>query len=118
MLTQWKYTNKSQGRNPNTNKGRRINPNNWITGPNELRREKYYAWMKHRAQATFRDEDYDLSFEDWEKFWPDDLFLRRGRTKKSLVLTRLNFDQGWCVANCEISDRSEAIRRSTSRTRT
>lgn len=101
-------------KNPNgeyKGSGRRVDPNTWKTGPDELTREKYYAFLKHRAQCKFRSEPYNLSWEDWQTLWSDDAFKRRGRKSTDLCMARINFDLPWCVENCVVYPRSEHLKR-------
>ena len=74
-------------------------PHIWKTGPDIKRREKYYAWLKHKAQASYRNEDYSLTFEEWERLWTDDLFKQRGRKIDDLCLMKINIDEGWHYNN-------------------
>lgn len=110
LNTVWKYVKLPKSKTQKgTGRGRHPNPNTWKTGPSELRREKYYAWMKHRAQAKFRNEEHSLTFEDWETFWSDAVFLQRGRQKDNLILTRIDWELGWHVDNCKIAPRREGL---------
>lgn len=109
-VTKFKYAPKEsfskQGR------PRKIFPHNWVTGPDMLRHEMYYAWQKHRAQARYRNEPYDLTFEDWEIIWANtNDFLSRGRKPEDLTLTRLDLDGAWTLDNCIIITRLEQLRR-------
>ena len=64
--------------------------------------EKFYAFLKHKAQARFRGEPYRLTWEDWCDLWTDRLWPRRGRGPHSLRLTLRDPAQGWSRVNCEI----------------
>jgi hypothetical protein len=99
---QHKYVPQPKKLGPNNSQGRYVTPNNWITGPDPLRREKYYAYLKHRAQAKFRNEHYELTWDDWETLWPDELFLRRGRRNKDLCIARLDRLDSWNTHNCTV----------------
>lgn len=94
-----------------TGTGRPVNPDMWVTGPDKIRRNKYYAYLKHRSQCRWRKEDYDLSFEDWERFWPDELFEKRGRSAESLLLTREDMRAGWTAENCFVQSRTDHLKR-------
>lgn len=65
-------------------------------------RERYYAWQKHRCQAHYRGEDYELTHEDWCSLWPYDKFVCRGRSIHSLCLMRLDPYQPWRFNNVEV----------------
>lgn len=92
--------------------GRPQDPNSWISGPDLLQHEMYYAWSKHKSQAHYRKEQHDLTWADWQAIWhnPHD-FLSRGRQPDSLVLTRRDIEQGWTRDNVEIITRLEQLRR-------
>ena len=67
----WKYIPQPKGK---------TNPNKWISGPDPIDHDKYYAWQKHRAQARFRKEEYALSWEDWQLLWREVAGQVSGRT--------------------------------------
>ena len=102
---------------PNTwgDKGRNTDPSKWVSGSDPLKHEKYYAWLKHRAQARHRKEDYELTWPQWDTIWRDELFLRRGRAVDDLCLQRIDPLSGWCESNVEITTRSEHLTRKRKR---
>lgn len=75
------------------------------------RRNKYYAWLKHRTQARYRGEDYGLSWEDWESLWSDDLWAQRGRKSGNLCLMMHDKNEGWCLNNVSVVTRGEQLKR-------
>jgi hypothetical protein len=87
--------------------GRYVDPNSWIMGPDPLTREKYYAWLKHRSQAWHRNEDYELTWEDWQSLWTDELFHKRGRSSTDLCLNRVDLNSSWNLNNCVVFSRRE-----------
>jgi hypothetical protein len=100
-----KYTNKVKGTR------RRQTPETWISGPDPIEHEKYYAWLKHRAQAKFRNEEHTLTWEDWQTLWPTDLFLKRGRGVDDLCVSIVNLEHGWHIWNVTICTRREHLQR-------
>lgn len=86
-------------------KGKKTNPRKWKTGPDILVREKYYAWLKHRTQAKYRGEEHTISWDFWQNIWQDDVWFQRGRGGQSLILGRVDWDQGWHEHNVEIMTR-------------
>jgi hypothetical protein len=88
-------------------KGRYADPDRWVTGPDLERREKYYAYLKHKSQANYRGELYLLTWEDWEYMWTTDLWRRRGRRITDLCLTQLEWGSGWSMDNVTICTRRE-----------
>ena len=108
-MIEYKYARNNDPRNRKSD--RKYDPNKWITGPDPLRREKRYAWLKHRAQAKYRDEEYQLSFEEWESVWTDELFLRRGRSNTSMCLMKVDHKGPWSIDNVSIVTRGEQLKR-------
>jgi hypothetical protein len=102
-----KYKYATQGRPANSpGRGRKSDPSCWITGPDPLRREQYYAFLKHRSQAQYRGEDYSLTWELWEQLWKD-RWERRGKLADNFVMGRVDWGQGWHLDNVEIMTRRE-----------
>lgn len=61
---------------------------------NELDRQRHLWFVRSRAQAEFRGESWQLTYEDFCCYWPDrETMDRRGRQSSSLCLTRYD-DQG------------------------
>lgn len=102
------------GPKPKANPKRRVDPETWLSGPTAYERELFYAWHKHRAQAHYRKEEYNLTYEDWRIIWhnPDD-FLNRGRKQTNVVLTRIDRQLPWSIDNCQIQTRYEHLLNNT-----
>jgi hypothetical protein len=81
------------------------------TGDALILRDRDYAFLKHRAQAKFRCEDYSLTLEQWQELWPIDTWLQRGRTPDSLCIIQLEAGGGWHWDNVVIAPRIEYLRR-------
>ena len=87
-------------------------PHTWISGPDERAHEQYTAWLKHKAQANYRGELYELTFQDWQQLWnKDDRWQERGRSGTSLCLTMRDKGMGWTMTNVEVITRNEQVRR-------
>jgi len=99
---EFKYALNNTRTSPAKGPGRTINPDKWIKGPDRICHDKYYAWLKHRSQATYRKEDYELTWDQWESLWPHELFLRRGKGPDSVCLVQLDRSVGWNIDNVEI----------------
>jgi hypothetical protein len=83
----------------------------WVTGPDVERHDKYYVWMRARNAARFRGEDWQLTFEEFENFWTSDLWEWRGsRTRNGLMLCRIDHSGPWSTDNCEIMNRSQLMK--------
>lgn len=106
----YKYLYKADKLGPTPGRaGRYVDPSKRMFGDDMMRREKYYAWLKHRAQRNFRKEEYNLTWEDWETLWPDDLFLKRGRGRDDLCLYKLDLQGSWELGNVEVGTRMEYL---------
>lgn len=84
-------------------------PHTWLSGPDEYRHEMYVPWLKARAQAKFRKEEWELSFEDWFELWKND-WDNRGRSPENVCMTRIDFDKGWTADNVILMSRSEHLK--------
>ena len=79
--------------------------------PDEFTQERRLAWVRSRNQARFRDEEWNLSFEEFCSIWSDPAaWSRRGRKGDDLVLTRRNHRGPWNTANVKIISRLNQIR--------
>ena len=103
----------------NTNKGRVLRsrgvprpnsrhprPHIWKTGPDPERHRQYLTWLQQRNQAQWRDEGWDLGFDEWLGIWGD-LWHLRGRTKGSYCMTRRDWSLPWTKNNVHVITRSE-----------
>jgi hypothetical protein len=88
-------------------------PHVWMHPDPEVH-AKYHPWQMAKAQAVFRQEPWDLSFEDYCNIWQND-WHNRGRTPDSVCLTRRDEDIGWDFENVEIITRAEHFRRGAER---
>lgn len=90
------------------NKGiKRWNPKHVKFGDDTHTREKYYAFIKHRSQAVYRGESYELTWEDWQHLWPDELWAQRGRRITDLCLTRYDYEGEWAMHNVLVCTRQD-----------
>jgi hypothetical protein len=69
------------------------------------------AWARHKAQAKYRGEAYELSFEDWLAFWTPAAWSMKGRGRNSICLTRKDIEGPWSRDNCELMSRLDLLRR-------
>ena len=79
-------------------------PHTWVTGPDEEHHNKYRAWQRAKAQANFRGEDWQLSFQEWVEVWGTN-WHRRGRGPDSLVMMRRRWQEPWTRKNSQLVDR-------------
>lgn len=86
---------------------RRRTPERWLSGPDLIQHDKYYAWQKHRAQAKFRGEPHDLTWDQWDQLWSRERWLERGRGIEQLCLALLDEELGWTITNVQVMTRRE-----------
>ena len=102
-----KYLNKSKARKHK----RRLSPERWVSGPDPITRDIYYGYIKHKAQAAFRNEDYELTWEDWKSYWDLDTWMKRGRHPGDICLARVDHLGPWSKENCYLVERREYLKR-------
>ena len=76
--------------------------------PDDYTHRMYYGFLRMRAQAKFRGEIFELTFDDFRELWGLD-YDRRGRASDSLVLTKKNTQFTWSKNNCHIIRRQEQL---------
>ena len=70
---------------------------------------KFDPWHKMRSQANYRQEGWDLPFEDFCAIWTDDLWLQRGRASTDLAMTRVDPEEAWSKDNVVIVTRRQQL---------
>lgn len=88
----------------------KLRPHIWCTGPDPVRHEMYHAWQVHKAQCNFRDEEFNLTFEQYEDLWADD-WNNRGRSPEHVCMTRIDWLGAWEIGNVEIITRAAHFKR-------
>lgn len=82
--------------------------------PDEFTQQRRTAWSKMRSQASFRQELWDLEFEDFCQIWSSqELWQQRGKQRHNLVLYRIDTELPWSKSNCELITRYEQFWRTT-----
>jgi hypothetical protein len=76
----------------------------------ELNHQQYLAWLQMRAQANYRKEKFELTFEDFQSLWQGHWY-QKGRGAEHYCLTRTNPDGTWCKDNVNCIPRVEHLRR-------
>lgn len=74
-----------------------------------VKRNIYYAFIRHKCQANWRNEEYLLTANDWFDFWPPEVFEQRGRGADNLVLCRQDQDGPWSKDNCIVTTRQDFL---------
>jgi hypothetical protein len=110
---------KKPGRPPNPNKAPperkgfgkgKARPHVWLCGPDKEVHDLYTPWMKARAQAHFRGEDWDLTFEQFYDLWKED-WHQRGRGSFDKCMSRNDPTEAWSVDNTLIITRREHLKK-------
>lgn len=84
-------------------------PHTWkVKG--DIPHQQYRAWQQTKAQASFREEEFSLSFEEYQKLW-DGLWHLKGRGVDDYCLTRDNPDGAWEIGNVSCIPRIDHLRR-------
>ena len=84
-------------------------PHVWVSGPDPFRHKQHIAFLRQKAQANFRDEGWQFTFEQWLAVWGD-LIEYRGRQKGSMTMVRIDYEKPWSPENARIVDRKEHSR--------
>ncbi len=70
--------------------------------------ERRLSFSRSRAQARFRGEVWELTWEDYKTFWnTEERWNKRGRAPGNLVLTRFNETKPWSKDNSCIITRDQ-----------
>ena len=85
-----------------------LRPHMWVTGPDPDLHKMYIPYLRAKAQANFRDEGWDMTFEDWADIWHG-IWDQRGRQVDCLCITRIDESEAWSPKNCEIIERREQL---------
>ena len=78
----------------------------WCTGPDPERHRQFVAYGRAKCQAEWRGEGWLLTFAQYEEIWAGKWHLR-GRTRDTLCLARLDYEQPWSMSNVEIMTRRQ-----------
>ena len=74
-------------------------------------RARNMTWHRMRAQANYRGEPWELSFDDYREFWPtEELWAQRGRSTESLCMTRIDPEGPWSRSNAVVLPRIDQAR--------
>lgn len=89
-------------------KSGRVYPHVWKHGPDPFVHEVHIGYLKAKAQAQFRKEEWLLEFEDYFKMWKDD-WNNRGRGADNVCMTRKDPEGPWDTNNAYIITRKEHL---------
>ena len=83
-------------------------PQMWVI-PDPLGHIQHVAWHRMRAQAHYRGEAWELSFNDYQKLWADH-WHEKGRGRYEYCLVRRDYTQPWSLDNALCVQRIEHLR--------
>lgn len=72
--------------------------------------EHRLSWCRMRAQAKYRNEGWDLTWEQYQEIWEGKWHLK-GRASDDLCLTRIDWSGAWTMDNVNLVFRLEHLRR-------
>jgi hypothetical protein len=83
-----------------------IYPEMWKSGRCPIRHQLYTQCQRARAQARFRNQQWEITEEQYIQLWQqNDRYKQRGRGRHSLCMTRRDKRLPWRVDNVEFMTR-------------
>lgn len=76
-------------------------PHVWKHGPDEVKHKSYKKYYIARNQAICKNQEWELSFEDWENIWGDNI-LQSGRKIGTYYISRKDSNESWNKYNIEL----------------
>jgi len=67
--------------------------------PWTFERLRHLAYQRHKAQAVFRGEGFDITEEYWNEIWTETRFNQRGMKANDICLTRRDHEKPWAQGN-------------------
>jgi hypothetical protein len=72
--------------------------------------EHRLSYCRMRAQAKYRDEGWDLTWEQYQEIWADKWHLK-GRGREDLCLSRIDWAGAWTIDNVNLIFRIDHLQR-------
>ena len=76
----------------------------------EIPHQQYLAFLQMRAQANYRKEQFELTFQDFQDLWAGK-WHRKGRGTLDYCLTRDDFNDSWNFINTVCVPRVDQLSR-------
>lgn len=80
--------------------------------PDPIEHEQHIAWLRAKAQAAYRLEDWELTLGDFMRIWGRKKWLKRGRSSDSLAMARIDWTKPWSKDNVKIITREQQVKMS------
>ena len=74
-----------------------------------LKHQMHMPYLRSKAQARFRGEAWELTFDDYYELWRDHWEFR-GRGLDDLIMSRQHENLAWSRDNCHIVTRRDHLR--------
>ena len=95
---------------PKTGPAKGPRPHVWVVGPDEFKHSMYHPWQMSKAQAVFRNEEWNLSFDEYYNIWKD-YWHNRGKKVYEYCQSREDPEGAWDKDNMVIITRREHLLR-------
>ena len=83
-------------------------PWQWMFPNDPLTKDAYYKYLRAKAQAKFRMEPWDLTWDYWWALWTKSgQWLNRSNVKSGYCMSMTDRELGWVQNNVEIITRGE-----------
>lgn len=86
-----------------------LRPHTW-KHQGEIPHKQHIAWMRAKAQAHYRNEEWSLTLEEFQEVWLG-RWTRRGRGTNDYVMSRMDPERGWHMDNVACIERIEYLKR-------
>ena len=71
--------------------------------PDPMEHAKHIPFLRQKAQALFRHEGWEVTFEYFSRvLWPDHLWMRRGKASDALCSVRIDPEKPWSDTNIQV----------------
>jgi len=71
--------------------------------------DRHWAYLRMKAQAVFRKEEFELTQDEFFELWTPDLWVQRGRKPEELCMVRDDVEKPWSKSNCLIVSRYQQL---------
>lgn len=83
-------------------------PKSWTFPDDPVKTKAYLCYLRAKAQAKFREEFWDLTFDQWWHLWTSSgQWHNKGKAADEYCMLQRNTDLGWTVDNAYIATREE-----------
>lgn len=93
-------------------------PHLWTFPHDEIKTAAYIKYLRAKAQAKFRCEHWDLTWDQWWGLWDKSgKWLEKGSRADGYCMMQLDTQVGWTEDNCRIVPRQEHLSSQRKRTK-